>query len=380
MSAAVRARLRVLLVVSSAKLAGTERHVVELAAGLRTAGVEAEVVCEPGGDGLDDVLIGRRVPVYRLRLTGPGLAPSIVRLARLSRGFDLLHAHLTHAAAAAVAAGALAHRPVLETRHFVELAHEGRGPCRRAVGRVRRQAINAGITRTLAPSRAVLERAGRKAVLVPHGIGLLPTPRRRSASGGRVVTVGRLELGRDHDLALRAFAIAARRLPRDASLVIVGDGSKRARLEALAGDLGIGDRVRFTGRIPEVGGELFRADTYLSPATEAFGLAALEAMASGLPVVGVARGGLLDLVEHEHTGLLVEPTPSALAEAMVRLACDTAAGIEMGAAGLRRAGEEFSVEQMVRRTVDAYNVVANRHRVGPDFLLRTAVSREGSAK
>ena len=65
--------MRVLLVVSSSGLAGTERPVVDLAAGLRAAGVEAEVACAPGGGGLDAVLERRSVPVHRMELEGPGL-------------------------------------------------------------------------------------------------------------------------------------------------------------------------------------------------------------------------------------------------------------------------------------------------------------------
>jgi len=349
--------LRVLLVVSSSRLAGTERHVVELAAGLRAAGVEAEVVCEAGGGGLDDVLVDRDVPVHPLRLTGGSVAGSVMRLARLSRRFDLLHAHLTHATAASVAAGALARRPVVETFHFLELAHEGRGTCRRIAGRARRRVLDAGVTATLGPSRAVLARVGPKAILVPHGVRPSSTAPRGPDAAGRFVTVGRLSpdfRSRANELALQGFAAALPGLPPGAELTVVGDGTGRGRLEVLARDLGIATHVRFTGRVSDVTAELGRAGAYLAPATEAFGMAALEAMASGLPVAGVARGGLLDLVDHERTGLLVEPEPEAVAAALVRLAKDPEATRAMGESARRRAAEEFSVERMVRLTIEAY--------------------------
>jgi len=281
----------------------------------------------------------------------------VLRLARLSRRFHLLHAHLTHATAASVAAGALARRPVVETFHFLDLAHEGRGSCRRLAGRARRCIIDAGVTRTLGPSRAVLARVGRKGVLVPHGARPSSVALRGPDAIGRFVTVGRLAAdsrSRGHELALRGFATALPGLPPGAELTIVGEGTERVRVEALARDLGMGDRVRFTGRVADVTPELGRAGAYLAPATEAFGMAALEAMASGLPVVAVARGGLLDLVDHERTGLLVEPVPDAVAAALVRLAGDPEATLAMGEAARRRAEEEFSVERMVRLTMEAY--------------------------
>jgi glycosyltransferase involved in cell wall biosynthesis len=170
----------------------------------------------------------------------------------------------------------------------------------------------------------------------------------------RFVTVGRLERDRNHALLVRAFAAARPRLPALATLWVVGDGRERGRLEALARDLGVADAIRFVGYVDDVKRELSAAGTYLAPATEAFGLGALEAMALALPVIASARGGLVDLVEHSRTGLLVEPSPAAFADAMVQLAAYPSRGIALGEEGRRRAREEFSVEQMADRTADAY--------------------------
>src|SRR5260370_24538827 len=146
--------MKVLLVVSSSTRAGTERHVVELGAGLRAAGVEAEVVCEGGGDGLDATLERRDVPVHRLELTGKGVARSVVALARLALRFDVVHTHLTHATAAAVAAKAITGRPLVETRHFLTLAYERRGTAGRPVGHTPRRFLDRHLDPALAPSPA----------------------------------------------------------------------------------------------------------------------------------------------------------------------------------------------------------------------------------
>src|SRR5260370_40355370 len=113
--------MKVLLVVSSSTRAGTERHVVELGAGLRAAGVEAEVVCEGGGDGLDATLERRDVPVHRLELTGKGVARSVVPLARLALRFDVVHTHLTHPTPAAAAPTAISGRQLVRPRPFLSL-------------------------------------------------------------------------------------------------------------------------------------------------------------------------------------------------------------------------------------------------------------------
>lgn len=127
---------------------------------------------------------------------------------------------------------------------------------------------------------------------------------------GFYLTVGRLQSYKRVDLAIRACNLLGR------PLVIVGDGPDRARLQALAGPT-----VRFLGRVPD--GELCRllsrCRALLWPGEEDFGLAPLEAQASGRPVVAYARGGALETVRDGETGILFEPqTVEALAAALER--------------------------------------------------------------
>ncbi|MBW3615589.1 MAG: glycosyltransferase family 4 protein [Actinobacteria bacterium] len=357
--------MRVLLVVSSSKMAGTERHVVELAAGLHAAGIGVEAACEPGGGGLDQALGDRGVPVHRLALTGPGLARSVAELARISLTFDLVHTHLTHATAAAVAARSIVGRPVVETRHFVTLAHQQRTALRRHVGRWRRAIIDRRLHLTLAPSDAVARQVAGKAVVVPHGIPMT-SPRERPPWSSRYLTVGRLEHDRNTGLVLDAFAMAD--VPTTATLTIVGEGSARAALEGRAARLGIADRVTFTGQVPDVTPHLAAADVFLAPAVEAFGLAALEAMAAGLPVLAVDAGGVAELVRDGETGMLVPGDPARWATAISRFEHDQPLAARMGAAGRRLAEQGFTVERMVQQTVDAYRGVARRSGSGPKVL------------
>lgn len=359
-----------LLAVSSSRLAGTERHVVDLAAGLRAAGVEAEVACEAGGEGLDTALEAQGVPVHRLAFTGPRAASGTARLAALSRRFDLVHSHLTHATAAAVSARMLVGRPVVDTRHFVTLAHQQRRGLRRAVGHARRSVLDRGLALTLAPSRAVAATVGGPVEVVPHGIDLGQPPRR--SPGGtevrRIVTVGRLERDRSTALVLRAFALARDALGDDPLLTVVGDGAERNRLERLAAELGIGERVVFTGRVPDVAPYLDDADVFLAPAMEAFGLAALEAMARGLPVLGVAAGGVAEVVVHEETGLLAAPEPETFAAALSRLAADPALAARFGRAGRLWAEQRFTRQRMAEGTAAAYRSVVGGEVIGPKVL------------
>ena len=128
-----------------------------------------------------------------------------------------------------------------------------------------------------------------------------------SARGNGVIYVGRLEVYKKIDVMLRAMAMLADRFPQ-APIVVVGRGPARAHLEALARDLGLGDRTRFAGFVDEA-----RRDALLAEARvcvcpsekEGWGLTVIESNAVGTPVVATDADGLRDSVRDGETGYLV---------------------------------------------------------------------------
>ncbi len=142
-----------------------------------------------------------------------------------------------------------------------------------------------------------------------------------------LVHVGRLVAQKNIEVLLHAFAQLLK-LGVDAHLVIIGDGRERPGLERLAHELAILDSVTFAGLLQGRGlWERMRAgDIFVSASTtEAQALVFLEAMALGLPAIGVRAGGVPEYVQHEKNGLVVAPNdPEALAQAMQRLVEDVA--------------------------------------------------------
>ncbi|KAB8139964.1 glycosyltransferase family 4 protein [Chloroflexia bacterium SDU3-3] len=169
---------------------------------------------------------------------------------------------------------------------------------------------------------------GRKVRLVPAGIDLArwqriaeATP--RQSDGATILCVAR-QYPRKHvaDL-LRAMPLVRQQVPQ-AHAVIVGDGPEHASLRALAGELGLGEAVRFLGALPdddEVARWYRRADIFCLPSVqEGFGMVFVEAMASGLPVVATLSAAIPEVVPRGRAGLLVPPAqPQALAAALVDL-------------------------------------------------------------
>jgi glycosyltransferase involved in cell wall biosynthesis len=138
------------------------------------------------------------------------------------------------------------------------------------------------------------------------------------------------------DLAVRACAILGRRL------IVVGDGPERARLERIAGP-----QTVFLGHVEQrqVQELQSRARALLVPAAEDFGMAAVEVMGAGRPVVGYAAGGLLETVVDSETGVLFDsPTASGMAEAIERLE-----SLALDPAVARRRALEFDVASFRRR-------------------------------
>jgi glycosyltransferase involved in cell wall biosynthesis len=139
-------------------------------------------------------------------------------------------------------------------------------------------------------------------------------------------------------------------------LEIAGDGPELANLEEEVGRLSLTGLVRFLGWQRDLG-PIFRSwDIFAMPSlTEGFPMAALEAMAEGLPIVATNVGGLPELIEDGQTGYLVPPSDvEALAKGLRALILDPRRRQEMGTAGWRRTREHFSVERMVAETAAIY--------------------------
>jgi glycosyltransferase involved in cell wall biosynthesis len=154
--------------------------------------------------------------------------------------------------------------------------------------------------------------------------------------GDFILSVGRLDRSKRVDLLLEAAATGD-----ELRVVVAGDGPDRARLEALARDLGLDGRVTFAGRV----GDDHLTDlyarclaVYYAPVDEDYGLVAYEALLSAKPVVTTRdAGGPLEIVVDQETGRVCEPTPDAVAEACLWLGAHQETTRALGLAGQERA-------------------------------------------
>jgi glycosyltransferase involved in cell wall biosynthesis len=311
------------------------RFLVEAVERIRERGVEIEVVSPARfrhygiayGAGVAGNL--RRRPYLALAL--PLMLGGFARAARrAARDADLIHAHWLPTGAVALATG----KPFLVQVHGTDLELARRVP-------LLARAVLSRARLVIAPSNALAEEARRlgagEARVIPWGVHV-PDEVVDAAEPPEILYAGRLSA----EKGIRELVAAAEGLP----LVVSGDGPLRSEVPGALGFVPYDELERLYGRASVVACPSHR---------EGFGVVCAEAMAHGRPVVASGVGGLLDLVVHEETGLLVPPRDiGALRAALERLLADGELRRRLGAAARERIRVDFTWERFADETTRAY--------------------------
>lgn len=265
---------------------------------------------------------------------------------------DIVHVHLFHALVMIASLRRRIHVPLVVSHQHGALFDVGGTPLRKWADRwaTRRfdyvVAVSDHVRRYLtdeygvAPERIRLIPNGWEGTPLPHTDGSRPT----------VVTVGRLRPEKGHVVLLDAFASVLGVLP-EARLVVVGDGPERITLSKRTEELDMSGNIDFLGGQNDVWPFLANAHVFALPSfSETSGIAAMEAMAAGLPVVASDVGGLREAIRDGESGILVSPRNSAdLSRALVQLLASPAQRARMG-----RRGRELAEGWKMDNTVTSY--------------------------
>lgn len=167
-----------------------------------------------------------------------------------------------------------------------------------------------------------------------------------------ILFVGRLEKVKGVDILLKAL----KNLDKKYKTVIVGDGSERGNLECLAKELGLNEKVAFTGTRYDVKDFMCRSKIFVLPSRwEGIPITILEAMSIGVPVIASKSGGNSEVIEDGENGLLVEPENSKdLETALNKLLEDTFLRNKLSDKAKSKFREEYSIDKYIRRLIITY--------------------------
>ncbi|HEY2902830.1 MAG TPA: glycosyltransferase [Polyangia bacterium] len=356
-------------VVSSLAIGGQEKMILDLAAGQSALGHQVMVVSLAPGDDpgpLGPAFEEKGVAVrHAAKKSGVdvGLGVRLAALFRRQR-CDVVHAHNRMALLYAAAPGKLAGATTVYTRHGPGVGSGAQRWFRRVAARFL-DAYVAVSPEMLALSRQQGDCDEKKLSAINNGVDLRrfhpdadARSRARAALGipqtaWVIGTVGRLAPEKAYD---RLIAAAAPLLGDEARLVIVGDGAEAARLRAAIVEARVEPFVHLTGKRDDVAHLLCAFDVFaLSSKMEGLPLVILEAMATELPIVSTAVGGIPGAVADGETGLLSPPGDApALRERLLALADDRPRARRLGQRGRQIALDRYSGERMVNDYLALY--------------------------
>lgn len=348
-------RLTILHTESSMGWGGQEHRTLKEGLGLLKKGHRVLIACQPGS-GLERKARQVGIEVVPISMRTVFDLPALVQLRRLIRR-EGVHVVSTHSPvdswAASIAARVFFRRPaIVRTRHLALPAR----------GWVTYRLPDRIVTVGEFVRRYLVEEVGlplQKVVAIPTGVDLErfrpaedPAPLREELGiplkAKVVMTIAVLRRPKGHHVILEAAAKVLAKEP-EILFLFIGDGPQWANLKWMVAERGLEDRVWLLGFREDVPKLLASADLFVTASFhEALGQATIEALATGLPAVASAVGGVPELVLDGETGLLVPPgDPDGLASAILTVLADPARAKAMGERGRRHAEEHFGLERMI---------------------------------
>ncbi len=359
--------IRVVHVITSPEGGGAERIVRELNSQLPQHGMDSRAIyfSNPTGAVLSSRETSLELRSPRSPLAVPRLRQALRQLVNDAAGDQLIvHAHLTWPLYYVPLACAGLGVPCVYTEHSTYNKRRDR-PWMRPVERWIYRHYEHVVCISEGSKISLAEWLGEEAltarmISIVNGSRMLPVGQRPRQFGqpGRLVSVGSLKSHKGFDLALRAIAQLGDKV---ANYTIVGEGPERARLEELVRELGLTDKVNIPGYSETVTSYFHEADMCVVPSRwEGFGLVAVEALSTGLPLVASDVAGLREVVSPCDATLLSKPGDVDALRAAIEFGLDNLVGRKDVSKSARLRAEMFTVDSMVGRYADLYEGLVER--------------------
>jgi glycosyltransferase involved in cell wall biosynthesis len=343
---------------------GQEIRILSEAAAFAKRGFQVLIACQPGSQ-LELQAQRRGIPIRPVAMHSALDMRACWHLRQLMRAedVDLVHTHSSIDAWLAGFAAKSLHLPVVRSRHVSIPVKRRRNfvyntLCDRIISSgeaIREVLIAAGVD----PEKVVAIPAGVDTVQFHPAVSAAAVRQEFGITGPVIGTVAMLRRSKGHRVLLQAIPAILRSQPR-AVFLWVGDGIGRAALQGDIATAGVQAKVHMAGLREDVAACLAAMDVVVLPSIKSDGVpqVILQALAMRRPVVASAVGGIPEVIEHRHTGVLVPPNdPQALAEAVIEVLRDAESAAAWAQAGGRLIDAHYALEYMIDRTAAVYTAV-----------------------
>lgn len=362
-------KISVLEIIGDPSLAGAPRHLLGILENLDLDKFEIHVICPPGHLAGEIRNLRRQIDleVIPMRSRLDFEAISKIRHAIKQIKPDLIHVHGTRAGSLGRLAAIGFNLPVIYTEHLWTKQYALSNKLLNFIHYFANWFLDIFTNLNIAVSGAVKEfltssgiSHDKKIKVIYNGIEPTKTEAKVMDHGEEILigTVGTLNVTKGVQFLIRALPQVLAEFPQ-VKLEIVGEGPYRKKLEQLVARYKLSKQIKFKGFIADVEQEMAKWDVYVQPSlSESFGLAIIQAMSVGLPVVASRAGGIPEVVTDGQSGILVEPAKfKDIVLALLILCRDPELARKMGRHGRQEVRARFDLNDSIKELEKTYEHV-----------------------
>ena len=359
-------KISVLEIIGDSSLAGAPRHLLSILENLDSEKFKLSCICPPGPLASEIRNLHRHVELETINMESRSDFHAIGRIRHAIKKIkpDVIHVHGTRAGALGRLAAIGLGIPVVYTEHLWTKNFKLQNHFINYLHHIGGWFLDLFTTQNIAVSNAVKEFMVDSNISYPEKIrviynGIEPTKVRAHIFENHdefwLGTVGTLIPLKGIQYLIRALPAIRKEFP-EAKLEIIGEGPFKEKLEREAKKYKMEKYVKFSGFQADVEKSLSKLDLYVQPSlSESFGLAIVQAMSVGLPVVATRTGGIPELVTDGKSGILVEPeNAKELSDAIMSIMFDRSAALRMGEMARRESTVRFNLKDMIHDIEDTY--------------------------
>lgn len=364
--------MRILYIIDSLTIGGAQMLLMDMIRAYRPQHEIGVAYFTPGS--VEDDLRALDIPLFHISRSGVRNPLALLNTLRIMHRFqpDVVHTHLTQSDVVGQLAASLLNVPArVSSLHNTPPWRQNRFASSLMQFAVRDSQCLIAVSESIRDYVLQHEKyAPQRLITIENGIDLQAFAVEQVAPldlsgwgiprGAPVIgAIGRLEPQKAHRNLLIAAAKIIQQRP-DVHLLIAGEGSLRETLQRQRDELGLQQRVIFTGNVREMPALIAALDVVAFASDyEGLPISLLEAMAMQRPVVSTEVGGLATVIENDVNGILVpSKNPTALATALLRVLDDPSLARQLGTAGYETVKEQYSNATMHRRILDVYRTCA----------------------